>query len=248
LAGRPHIKAIKIGGLGQDTFEYFIDRFGQQFEVINFWKCPLVTDFSRLASLSSLQYVVIFWNQRAERLWDMGGNGALKGVYLSDFSRLHRLDDLSSAPALEELHFGDAVWDGFVVETLRPLEHCVHLRYLDFTGKKIVDGDPSSIAALQRLEELSFPDRFFTTEQLAWLTAKLPEVKSGTLAPVYMTEPVEYKTAKGVKYKDTYILGKGKPFLDSKADRLRIEKYVREFELLVKRFRLNPQEPCPTAS
>ncbi len=248
VSDRPNIKALKICGLRQDTFDYFIDRYGRQFEAIFFWKCPLVADLSKLAGLARLKHVGFFWNQRAERLWDMSGNGALKSVFLNDFSRLHHLDDLASAPALEELHFGDAVWDGCVIETLKPLERCVGLRYLSFTGKKITDGDPSPIAALPRLEELAFPCNFFTTEQIAWLTARLPKVKSQVLAPFYHTEPIEWPTAKGVKHKDTFIVGKGKPFLDSSADRLRIEKYAREFEALAGRFRQNPQEACPAAN
>ncbi len=247
LKERPHIRAIKICGLRQDTFDYFIDRYGQQFEAIFLWKCPLIGDFSKLANLVKLKHITFFWNQRAEKLWDMSGNRSLRSVFLNDFTRLHRLDDLASAPALEELHFGDAVWGGFVIETLKPLEHCGNLKLLDFNGKKIIDGDPSPIAALPRLEELKFPCRFFTTEQIAWLAARLPGVRSQVLAPLYRTKPIEWPTAKGVKQKDTFIVGKGKPFLDSNADRPRVEKYVREFETLAAYYRANPHEACPSA-
>lgn len=245
LKDRPHIKAIDISGLRQDTFDYFIDRYGQQFEIISFWKCPLITDLSKLSALSNLKCVVFFWNQRAETLWDMSGNHSLRGVFLNDFSRLHNLDDLCSAPMLEELHFGDAVWDGLVLNSLKPLQNCRNLKYLTFSAKKIIDNDLTPLSFLTDLEELWFSEKLFSTEQIAWLKTKLPNVESRMLAPFITINPIEWKTAKGIKYKDTLICGKGKPFLDSNADHLRIEKYADEFRALVEHFRLNPQEPCP---
>ncbi len=41
----PHISEIKISGLKQDTFEYFVKTYGKQFKVITLWKCPLISDF-----------------------------------------------------------------------------------------------------------------------------------------------------------------------------------------------------------
>ena len=34
----PHAKSVIVSGLYQDTFEYFIDNYGKQFEAITFWK------------------------------------------------------------------------------------------------------------------------------------------------------------------------------------------------------------------
>src|SRR5512146_2377084 len=75
----PEIAEITVSGLKQDTFEYFVLRYGRQFKSIHFWKCPLVTDLSALASLVDVEYVLFFWNQRAERLWDFSRTPRLKG-------------------------------------------------------------------------------------------------------------------------------------------------------------------------
>ena len=40
----PNASSIVISGLKQDTFEYFIERYGKQFEAISFWKNRLVED------------------------------------------------------------------------------------------------------------------------------------------------------------------------------------------------------------
>jgi hypothetical protein len=170
LKDRSDINKIMILGLNQQTFEYFIDTYGQRFEVINFFKCPLISDFSKLEKLENLKYVLFFWNQRAEQLWDMSNNRSLIGIKISDFSRLHHLDELAQSPHLEEVDFGDAVWDGFVLDSLAPLAECGKLKRLSFSAKKILDSDIAPLAHIPNLEELDFADKLFTTEQIAWLT------------------------------------------------------------------------------
>ncbi len=37
----PNAKSIIISGLSQETFDYFINNYGSQFEAITFWKFSL---------------------------------------------------------------------------------------------------------------------------------------------------------------------------------------------------------------
>ena len=76
----PNITEISISGLTQDTFNYFIENYGHQFKAILFWKCPLVGNLKLLESLDHVEYIVYFWNQRAEGLWDFSKTKALKGL------------------------------------------------------------------------------------------------------------------------------------------------------------------------
>ena len=76
----PTATEISVNGLTQDTFEYLIAHYGSQFKVINFWKCPLVHDLTALESLPGIEYIVYFWNQKAEHLWDLSRNTSLKGL------------------------------------------------------------------------------------------------------------------------------------------------------------------------
>ena len=233
----PKTGRIKVLGLRQDTFEYFIDRYGELFESIYFFKCPLIGDFSKLASCKRLKHLQVFWNQRAERLWCMKDNVNLKALSIDDFSRLHDLNDVTTAPNLEEFHFGDMIWPGFILDSLEPLARCENLRYLSFSAKKIINNDITPLASLEKLEELVFFDKLFTTEQIAWLTAKLPHVKSGQLAPYWMHRPIESHTATVIKHLDTRICGKRKPLLDSNLDKVRIDKYVEQFNKLVNQYK-----------
>ena len=62
----PNAKSLIISGLKQETFEYLIQNYGNQFKAISFWKNKLVTDLSPLGNLKGLEYLHYFWNQRLQ--------------------------------------------------------------------------------------------------------------------------------------------------------------------------------------
>ena len=226
----PEITEITVSGLKQDTFEHFVLHYGRQFKAIHFWKCPLVTDLSPIGTLADVEYLLFFWNQRAERLWDFSGTPHLKGLAFDDFTRMHDLADLEHANALEELHFGDMIWSKYTLNSLSPLAACKSLKNLNFSARKILDARIEPIASLQSLERLDFPTNLFTTQQVAWLKAHLPPtVESDALAGHQkLAHPIPYNG----KDKDILIVGKGKPLLDSTRDRKRLDKYLREFDAM----------------
>ncbi|HLO15194.1 MAG TPA: hypothetical protein VK206_10220 [Anaerolineales bacterium] len=223
----PDATGISISGLTQDTFDYFIENYGHQFKAIIFWKCPLVGDLTLLESLAHIEYIVYFWNQRAEKLWDFSKTKSLKGFSYDDFTRMYDISEISKSPSLEELHFGDMIWDQYVLNTLHPIRECVSLKSLSFSAKKIIDQKIEPISYLKKLEQLSFPTRLFTTEQVAWLKAHLPSTVTSKVLNAYWT--VGKPLPMSGKNKDTFIVGKRKPFLDSIQDKVRIQKYVDQF-------------------
>ena len=163
IRNHPEIDKIRIIGLKQDTFEYFIERYGQQFKAIYFLKNKTVKDLSPLSSLEKAEFIGYFFNQGSNRLWDMSKNLSLRGLSINDFSKLHCLDDIVTAPNLEILDFGDMVWSTMVLDTLKPLER-TKLKYISFKARKIVDNDITPIGNIQTLEELNFPTNLFETE------------------------------------------------------------------------------------
>jgi hypothetical protein len=70
----------------------------------------------------------------------------------------------------------------------------------------------------------------FSTEQIAWLKAHLPSnIESKVLQPTSrIDEPLEIDGKK----KDTFIIGKRKPFLSSRDDSDKIKKYIENFNRL----------------
>ena len=64
LADCPDLDTIRVSGLKQKTFEYFIASYGRQFRRIHFFKNKLVEDWSLLAGLPELESLYWFHNQR----------------------------------------------------------------------------------------------------------------------------------------------------------------------------------------
>jgi hypothetical protein len=124
------------------------------------------------------------------------------------------LDDLSTAGSLEELNFGDRISVKTVVESLEPVAELHRLRKLSFAVRRIEDGRIQPLARLQRLEMLQCPSNLFTTEQFAWLRARLPESAQGrVLLPVQ-----DLKKPLPGSDKDVLVMGKRKPWLNSTTD------------------------------
>lgn len=235
----PNATEVAIAGLTQDTFEYFLENYGQQFKVIIFWKCPLVGSLKAMEDLDQVEYIVYFWNQRAEHLWDFSKTKDLKGFCYDDFRRMHDISEIAGAPALEELQFGDRVWAKYILNTLGPLQECPALKNLAFSAKKIVDGKIEPLAHLKQLEELSFSSNLFSTGQVAWLKAHLPDTVASKVLNAYWT--IEKPLKIGGKDKDTVIVGKRKPILSSVADKARISRYVEGFNEMHQWFLENPK-------
>lgn len=238
IAQHPQITEISISGLTQETFNYFIEKYAHQFQAINFWKCPLVQDLTGIETLSEIKYITYYWNQRAEALWEFSKTKALKGFRFDDFTRMHDLSQIPQAPALEELSFGNMVWPKYILTSLEPLKDCTSLKTLSFSAKKILDNRIQPLAHLKQLEKIEFPSNMFTTEQVAWLKAHLPlNVKSKVLHPYWQ---IESGLEISGKQKDTFIVGKRKPFLDSVRDKKRVEKYVQQFNTMYHWYLENP--------
>jgi len=220
---------IMVSGLRQDTFEYFIRTQAHKFKAIMFWKNKLVNDWSLLSTLKDIVFIGYFHNQRINELWDMSENIALEGLYICDFTRLHSLKGIEKAPKLERLSFGDAVWNTSVLEDIKPLENSV-IKEFHFGGKKIENEDISIYTKMPKLEILDFRSNLYTTEQIAWLVAKLPNVQGYSLKPYIKFDREVFDM------QDVLICGKRKPFLSSIQDSEKIEKYVSKFEKLVTQY------------
>lgn len=235
LANYPDVKSVTVSGLNQETFEYFIKTYGRQLRFIEFFKNKAVEDWSLLGTLPQLEGIHWFHNQRITKLWDMSKNYALKLVALEDFTRLHNLDGIEKAPALEWFDFGDAVWSTSELESLQPF-YGTKIRRIDFSGKRIRDMDISFIPEMKELEVFNFPSNHFTTEQVAWLAAKCPELKGNSLKP-YKDFVLWNKDTHKSDISAVIIVGKRKPTLAIEGNGKKIAGYVAKFEKLVEQYR-----------
>ncbi len=237
LAEFPHIKSVTISGLNQETFEYFITKYGKQLHYIEFFKNKKVNNWELLGTLPELECVEWFHNQRITALWDMSKNYALKVLSINDFTRLHSIDGIEKAPALEWFDFGNAVCATSEIESLSPLCN-TNIRRIDFYGKKIKDFDISVLSKMKNLEIFNFPTNLFTTEQVAWIVANFPDLKGYSLRPY-----VEFVNKMNeTEIPTVIIVGKRKPAMVIKGNEKRIENYTEKFHAMVKEMSMRAVE------
>lgn len=246
IAARPDATALRVSGLDQKTFELLVGRYGAQFDAIYFWKNGRIADLTPLEALPQLRLVGFYVNQRTTRLWDLRHTPHLVGLRFENFTRLHALDDLASGAALQELDFGDALWNNSVFHSLSPLAALKSLRRLSFNARRITDGRIEPLASLPQLEWLSFSPNLFSTTQVAWLRAHLPaSVQSHVLGATLRLGPIRnlMDDTSTELDKNVLVVGRRKPALNAIRDEAKIRRYVEDFEALVRRFRADPGAP-----
>ncbi len=238
LADASEVTALTVSGVEQKTLELLCSRLGSRLTALHFWKCPRIVDLTPLEAMPQLTHVAFYWNQKTTRLWNLARTPVLRGLHFDDFTKLRDLSDLAGGKALEDLAFGNAIWNKFEVDTLAPLAELPRLRTLAFNAKAIGDGRIQPLAALTGLASLDFPSGMFETVQLAWLRAHLPaSVAADVLQPFRrLQQPLQRKG----RQLDVLVSGKHKPFLSSQADDVRLRRHVAEFEALVRRFEREP--------
>ena len=223
-------KSLIVSGLNQESFEYLIKRFGNQFEAISFWKNKLISDLSPLSNLSNIKYVHFFFNQRAVNLWDMKHNKNLTGVAIYDFSRLHSIEEITTAPKLEYFSIGNKVWSKMEIESLKPLIHS-NVSHFAWWGNKVLDNDYLCLAR-SHITELDMNIGRFKTDELAKLIASIPNLKGSITKPY--TEGSVTEQGKRTTY---YFLCKGKKHLIKGKDDDKLEKYLIDFNNLLEKYR-----------
>ena len=232
----PNSKSIIISGLKQDTFEYFVNTYGKQFQAITFWKNKGVSDLSALSLLSDVEYISYFFNQKASKLWDMTNNKKLIGLSLTDFSKLHSLEGIEKASSLEYFDIGNQVESRMEIESFKPIVN-TNIRHFAWSGKKVQDNDFGCLAK-SKIEELDICPLQFTMLELAQLLALFPETLKGTITKPY--------TKGGIKDKDGYteyfFLCKRKKTCVKGRDDERFASYLNEFESILKECRKNKEK------
>ncbi|MDD2502860.1 MAG: internalin [Clostridia bacterium] len=235
LKDYPNLDTLTIMGLSQDTFEYFIHKYGYQLEAIRFFKNKFVEDLSLLGTLPNLEFVYFFHNQRVTQLWDMRKNYSLKGLSISDFSRLNSIKNIETAPNIEYFEIGDAIWSTSIIDTFNCLSN-TNIKHLSFSGKKIIDEDLSFITEMKALKVFDFATNLYPTEKVAWIMANRPDISGFSLCPTREYMGYNNETNK-CDIPSLFIVGKRKPSLTIGKDDNRIRKYIQSFDSLVEKYR-----------
>ena len=228
----PYLKTVTVTGLHQDTFAYFVRKFGTQFHAIRFEDNPMVEDWSLLSQLTRISFLCIRGNRYLTALWDMSYHYSLQGLSLIGVPCLDNLEGIQQVSSLKYLHLGDALTLDAAVSSLSPLAH-TGVQYLTYMGKLTKDSRLSFVAHMPRLTEFHFPTNLFTTQQVAWMVANCPDVRGLSLNAMLETSKCIY----GTNTPAVQIVGKKKPLLIRAGNESKIATYQQQFEALVEQYR-----------
>ena len=193
--------------------------------------CTRIQDFSPLGDLPELEALRIEWCRKADRLWDMSGNTSLKVLSIHDAKKIvTNPTQIQTSQTLEEIRLWGADFDNkYTLESLSCFQGMKSLKRIDLNMMKLQNRNLDILATLPMLEEFHFDAGMLTTEEIAWICAKHPNLYGDCLG-VYTTNEVACLN-------DIRICGHRKPGLDLPKDQKRLDKYTSEFNALVKKYR-----------
>lgn len=105
--------------MNQQSLEYFIQHYGKSYRYLSFFKCQLIQDFSPLEDLDNLEEVNLYWNIRADKLWDFSKNASLRTISISDAKKMNLNPELlKTSNVLETVCFSGSIFNNYPMESL----------------------------------------------------------------------------------------------------------------------------------
>ncbi|MBQ8447958.1 MAG: hypothetical protein IJX27_03380 [Clostridia bacterium] len=227
-------RILEICGMNQESLEYFVDKYGQTYESLYFFKCQLISDFSPLAKLKNLKAVRIYWNIRSGGLWDMSENESLTHLVISDSKIITRnLKLLKTGKNLKYVKLMGGMFEKYPLNDLLVFENMPSLESLSLYDIKLGDRNTAFLKTLPKLTEFNFDAGMFTTEEIAYMCARYPHIHGRALCA--------YNEADAT-LNDVRVCGYRKPGLDLPAGQKRLDKYVAAFNALVEKYKTEELE------
>ncbi len=222
---------LKIHAITQEGLEYFVTHYGKSYKVLTFWDARLIYDFSPLADLRQLEAVRLDWCRNTDKLWDFSNNSALRILSITSAKKICENPMLlQTSQTLEEVRLWGGDFDSkYTLDSMECFRGMPALRRIDLNDIKLRDKSMDVLNTLPSLEEFHFDAGMLTTEEIAWIVAKHPNLYGDCLGPYTYNEVTCLN--------DVRVCGNRKPGLDLPKDQKRLDKYIAEFEALVERYR-----------
>lgn len=220
---------LEICGMNQQSLEYFVQHYGKTYRYLSFFKCQLIQDFSPLEDLEKLEEVNLYWNIRADKLWNFDKNVSLKAITVSDAKKMTLKPELlRTSQVLETVCFSGSIFNNYPMESLECFAGMSSLKHLWLNNIRLNNKDLSVLKSLTALERFDFDAGMLTTEEIAWIVAKYPDL-SGKCLCAYNKEDALLN--------DVRVCGFRKPGLDLPEHQKRLDKYIAQFDALVEKYR-----------
>ena len=222
-------KILEICGMNQNSFEYFVEHYGEEYEFLSFFKCQLISDFSPLEKLKHLQGVSIYWNIRNSTLWDLSQNPEFEYLWLESTKKIaYNPIALQKAKSLRQVVFIGDMDTPYPMQSLEWMRGMESLDRVYMRNIKLENKDTSVLDSVPSLRRFDFPAGMFTTEEIAYMCAKYPHMEGSSLR-AYNTEDAILN--------DVRVCGYKKPGLDLPKGQARLDKYIKEFDALVEKYK-----------
>ena len=229
MATGKHPEILEICGMNQESLEYFVQHYGKTYRYLSFFKCQLIRDFSPLEDLENLEEMSLYWNIRADKLWNFSKNRALKGISISDAKKLTLNPDmLKTSGTIETVCFSGSIFNNYPMESLECFTEIPTLKNLWLNKIRLNDKSLDALNRMPGLERFDFDAGMLTTEEIAWIVAKYPNL-SGKCLCAYNKEDALLN--------DVRVCGFRKPGLDLPQHQKRLDKYIAQFNALVEKYK-----------
>lgn len=190
-----------------------------------------VEDLSAISSLKDVEVLALEWNTKAQSLWDISKNTSLKSLSIKDFSKLNDITPLQNGTRLELLDLSGGNSKDLKLNNLHTLKYLSNLKYLGLSNIKVQDESLLPISNLKGLQELEISNQF-PTEEYAKLSVAIPDTKCDKFkAYVNLSSPIGGE--------NVMVVGKRKPFLNSKVDVKKLQKYEEQFKAYQEKYKSN---------
>ena len=135
---------------------------------------------------------------------------------------------LQKAKYLKFIEFHGDIFSPYPMQSLEWMRGMDSLERVYFRNIKLENRDTRVLDCVPSLTRFDFPAGMFTTEEIAYMCAKYPHMKGNSMG-AYNTEDAILN--------DVRICGYRKPGLDLPKGQARLEKYIREFDALVEKYK-----------
>ena len=142
----------------------------------------MIQDFSPLEDLPELEELEIYWNIRADKLWNFEKNSALKTIRVLDAKKMTLNPDLlKTSKVMENVYFSGSIFNNYPMESLDSFAGMPALKYLRLNNIRLNDKRMDALKSLPALERFDFDAGMLTTEEIAWIVAKYPQLSGRCL-------------------------------------------------------------------
>ncbi|MGE0977307.1 internalin [Bacillus cereus] len=225
LLGKLKIQELWVFAVNQEQFDNIMTHVNP--ELLYVYKMR-VENLSILQMMSNLREVYLCWNTKNTDLWNFIYNKNLTYLLIEDFSKLEDLTPIKDGGNLGGLYLGGGITKALNVKTLEPIGDLVRLNELTLMNIKVKDHSLEPLMNLKKLKKLNLSNQF-PVEEYAKLSVVLQNTECEFFKPYVRMESTEGK--------DIMMIGRKRPFLNSKTDIEKIKKYEQEFKNIQDEFR-----------